>query len=607
MRFKTASLSALFFLACVVAGCSHLNTVQDGNKTLHSDPAVQAFLDQYTTSYVSLGTASNEASWIASTDVSEAHTQAKIAAAQRYSEFSGSTEVLSTLRTFLKKKNDLPELQARQIQAAYLEASEAPGTIPEVVKALITAGARQSAALDGFAFKMKQVDGSEKAVTPNDIDDLLRDSTDLSERLRTWESAKSIGPSLREGLVNLRGLRNQVAKEMGYDGYFSLQVADYGMTTPEMMAMLDRFLAELQPLYSQLQCYARRQLAARYGQPEPREIPAHWLSNRWGQEWSGLVEGVDLDLYFKSWSKEQIVSGAESFYTSMGFPKLPETFWTKSDLYDLPADSPRKKNTHASAWHIDMNQDVRSLMSVRPDFEWFLTAHHELGHIYYYISYSRPEVPPLLRRGANRAFHEGIGELISLAASHASYLRDAGVLPATEQIDEVEWLLNDAMKSVVFMPWSVGVMSHFERDLYDGNLPADQFNARWWQYVEQFQGIAPPSPRGEEFCDAATKTHINDDPAGYYDYALATVLKFQINDYIAKHILHCSPRETNYRNNKEVGDFLHGILAKGGTEDWRTVLKEATGEDLSARAMLEYYAPLTDWLKKENAGAQVGW
>ena len=61
--------------------------------------------------------------------------------------------------------------------------------------------------------------------------------------------------------------------------------------------------------------------------------------------------------------------------------------------------SARKKNAHASAWHIDRAQDVRSLMSVEANQQWFGTAHHELGHIYYYLAYSRPEVPYLLREG----------------------------------------------------------------------------------------------------------------------------------------------------------------------------------------------------------------
>jgi len=85
------------------------------------------------------------------------------------------------------------------------------------------------------------------------------------------------------------------------------------------------------------------------------------------------------------------------------------------------------------------------------------------------------------------------------------------------------------------------------------------------------------------------------------------VIKFQLHDHIAREILKQDPRECNYYGEKRVGDFLHGILALGPTRDWNVVLREATGEELSARAMVDYFAPLSEWLNKENQGHPVGW
>ena len=99
----------------------------------------------------------------------------------------------------------------------------------------------------------------------------------------------------------------------------------------------------------------------------------------------------------------------------------------------------------------------------------------------------------------------------------------------------------------------------------------------------------PPTTRGEQYLDPATKTHINDDPAQYYDYALSYVILFQLHDHIAKNILKQDPHATNYYGNKEVGAFLADIMRPGASQDWRTVLKDKTGEDLSARAMVEYF------------------
>jgi peptidyl-dipeptidase A len=155
---------------------------------------------------------------------------------------------------------------------------------------------------------------------------------------------------------------------------------------------------------------------------------------------------------------------------------------------------------------------------------------------------------------------------------------------------------------VVFLPFSAGVMTHFEHDLYERKLPADQFNRRWWELVARYQGIEPPAPRGEEFCDACTKTHIIDDAAQYYDYALAYLIKYQLHDHIAREILKQDPHHCNYYGNKEVGKWLWELLSLGATRDWRQLIKEKTGEELSSRALLEYFRPLEDYLAKQNAG-----
>ena len=67
-------------------------------------------------------------------------------------------------------------------------------------------------------------------------------------------------------------------------------------------------------------------------------------------------------------------------------------------------------------------------LSVEPNADWWETTHHELGHIYYFLGYSRPEVPLLLREGANRAFHEAVGELARLASMQTPTLQRLGLL-----------------------------------------------------------------------------------------------------------------------------------------------------------------------------------
>lgn len=563
-------------------------------------------LDFYDPIYRALYTASAEAAWVASTDVSPEHTSARAATDRAFTAFTGSVGFIERARLLLEHEDELDDLTARQLREMLLTAAEAPQTNPDLARRRVQAEAEQSARLDGFQFCLdRRADGTcARPVITNDLDRVLATSTDLAERRRAWEASKEVGQSLREGIVELRDLRNGVAREMGYHDFFELMVSNYGMSVDEMMEMLERLTQEVEPLYRALHCWARGRYAERYGVAElPRTLPAHWIGNRWGQSWPGLVDGVDMDALVTSREPEWLVRQAERFYVSLGFPDLPETFFTRSDLYPVPEGESRQKNAHASAWHMDLEDDVRSLMSVESTWSWFTTTHHELGHIYYYGAYSRPEVPLLLRGGANRSYHEGMGDLIALAASQEPYLREIELLPEGQTLDQMAWLLDSALTGpIVFLPWSAGVMSHFERDLYANELPADELDARWWEHVAHFQGITPPGERPAGGCDACTKTHINDDPAQYYDYALANVLVYQLHAHICREILHQDPHACNYYAHREVGDFLRQIMAPGASRDWRAVLREATGSDLTAEPMLDYYRPLLEHLERENAG-----
>lgn len=563
----------------------------------------QAFIDQYTAEYQQLYYESAKAEWKSNTYIVPGDTSVA-AATRRANEalaaFTGRVETIESARRFLEERDRLTDLQARQLDAILYNAANNPQTVPELVKERIKAETAQVEALYGFTF---MVDGKE--IRPNDIDDILRNDTDLGTRLATWEASKAVGRELRDGLARLRDLRNQTVQALGYDNYFAYQVSAYGMTTEEMMALNRRLVEEVMPLYRELHTYARHELAERYGaEAVPDLLPAHWLPNRWGQDWNAMVtvDGFDLDGALREKPREWLMEQGERFYTSIGFDPLPASYWEKSSLYPLPDDAEYKKNNHASAWHMNLEDDVRCLMSIVPTADMYETVHHELGHIYYYMAYTNPEVPLLLREGANRAYHEAVGSLLGLAAMQKPFLQHLGLVPPDAQTDEMQTLLKEALNYIVFIPWSAGVMTEFEYELYANNLPVEEFNSKWWELKRKYQGIVPPSERGAEFCDAASKTHINNDAAQYYDYALSFVQLFQLHGHIAENILGEDPRATNYYGSKEVGTFLHGILSKGASSDWRDLMRENIGEDLNAGAMLTYFAPLSEYLKATNSG-----
>ncbi len=563
---------------------------------------VQRYLDDYAATYSKLQYASALAEWDSNTHIVEGDdTNAKKtqAANEALAAFTGSVKNIETARRYLEQREKLTRLQVKQLEAILFKAADDPQTVPDLVKQRIAAETAQTEKLYGFKFKI-----GDRDVTTNQIDDLLRTETELGMRLEAWEASKTVGPGLRQGLENLRRLRNETVRALGYPDYFSYQVSEYGMSTKEMMDLIAQINRELRPLYRELHTYFRYELAKKFGQPVPDRIPAHWLPNRWGQDWNAFVsvKGFDLDSALKPKSPEWLVKQAERFYVSLAFEPLPQTFWDRSSLYPVAAGAGYQKNNHASAWHLDLDRDVRSLMSVESNAEWYETTHHELGHIYYYLSYTNPEVPVLLREGANRAYHEAVGSLMGLAAMQPRFVAQVGLISDQERPDPIQTLLKEALNYVVFIPWSTGTMTRFEHDLYAEELPPERWNRRWWELVAEYQGVEPPSPRDERYCDAATKTHINDDAAQYYDYALSFVLLFQLHDHIARNILHEDPHDTSYFGRREVGEFLKSILRPGASADWRELLRAKTGRDLSAQAMLTYFQPLLEWLQNQNQG-----
>jgi len=561
------------------------------------------FISDYSKKYQQLYTVSSEAEWASNTRIVEGDSTNALRTRQAnetIAAFTGSAENIKKTQALLEHKEYLTLLQVKQLESILYRGANNPQTVTEVVKKRIQAETEQTEKMYGYDYKLNG-----KSVTTNQIDSILKAENDVTKRLIAWESSKEVGKVLKDGLVNLRQLRNETVKALGYDDYFSYQASEYGMKRAEMMALMRRINQELMPLYRELHTYARYKLAKKYGQQQvPDMLPAHWLPNRWGQDWSSMVEvkGLDLDEVLRQKGAVWQVQQAERFYQSLGMPPLPKSFYEKSSLYPLPPAANYKKNNHASAWHLDLEQDVRSLMSVEPNAEWYETTHHELGHIYYYLAYTNPEVPILLRGGANRAYHEAMGSLMGLAATQKPFLAQLGLIDRNTPTDEVQTLLKEALNYVVFIPFASGVMSEFENDLYANNLAPADFNKRWWELAKQYQGIIPPTNRGSEYADATSKTHINDDPAQYYDYALSYVILFQLHDHIAKNILKQDPHATNYYGNKEVGKFLTSIMQPGASADWRKMLKEKTGEDLSARAMVAYFEPLLNYLKTQNKG-----
>ena len=455
-----------------------------------------------------------------------------------------------------------------------------------------------------------------KCLSLNDMEHIMATSRDTEELKNIWVQWHKVSPPYRKRYARFVELANKGAREMKFKDVGAMWRSNYDMDPDAFAAEMERLWQQVKPLYVALHTYTRTQLAKKYGSqlvPESGPIPAHLFGNMWSQGWENIYPelkpptgdvGYDLTEILKERKTEpkQMVRYGESFFKSLGFGALPETFWERS-LFTKPQD--RDVVCHASAWDIDNQKDVRLKMCIEINAVDFATVHHELGHNYYQMAYA-PQ-PPFFQNSANDGFHEAIGDTIALSVT-PEYLKQIGLIQKVPNQDaDMGLLMHRALEKVAFLPFGY-LVDQWRWKVFSGETSAADYNKLWWELRTKYQGIAPPVARSEADFDAGAKYHVAANTP-YARYFLATILQFQFHRALCREAGYTGPlHRCSIYNNKVAGDRLNKMLQMGQSRPWPEALKELTGEDkMDATAILDYFAPLKKWLDEQNKGHQSGW
>ena len=473
------------------------------------------------------------------------------------------------------------------------------------------------------------------------ISNIMAHSTDPEELTRLWVGWHAVGAPMRGKYARFIELQNMGAKELGYHDTGELWRAAYDMTPAEFSAEVDRAWSQLEPLYRELHKYVRGRLIAKYGKAAERAdgmIPAQLLGNMWAQEWGNIYDivaptdpklaqfkPVDLESALKKQIAEKdpaaapafkegmdltsdaghaaslaagrdMVHYGEDFFKSLGFAPLPATFWERS-LFVHPRD--REVVCHASAWDLDGENDLRVKMCIEVNADYFTTVHHELGHNFYQRAYNKQ--PYLFRNGANDGFHEAIGDAIALSITPA-YLKTLGLTDAEPPAEaDIPLQLRTALDKVAFLPFGLA-LDKWRWQVFSGEIKPGDYNKAWWTLREKYQGVAPPVERTEADFDAGAKNHVPTN-VPYARYFLARIYQFQFYKAMCDASGYKGPlNRCSFYGSNAAGEKLAKMLEAGQSKPWQETLKEMTGTDhLDAQPMLDYFAPLYQWLKEQNA------
>jgi len=86
-------------------------------------------------------------------------------------------------------------------------------------------------------------------------------------------------------------------------------------------------------------------------------------------------------------------------------------------------------------------------------------------------------------------------------------------------------------------------------------------------------------------------------------------MQFQFHKALCDTAGHEGPlNECSIYNNKQAGKALGDMLSLGQSQPWPEAMQALTGQrSMDASAIIDYFAPLNSWLKKQNKGRQCGW
>jgi peptidyl-dipeptidase A len=472
-------------------------------------------------------------------------------------------------------------------------------------------------------YSTTRVDG--KHLDP-ELEEILANSRNAAELFQAWDGwHTAAGKAVREKYAQFVPLSNSGSKSQGFQDTAAAWITRYGPDPLGFEASIDHLWDQVRPLYEELHCYVRSKLVAKYGEdhvPKDGLIPAHLLGNMWAQTWQNIFDivapypnaaSVDItgDLVAANYNATGMFRLAEEFYMSLGFKKLPDSFWTNSMIVRPPD---RDVVCHGSAWDFygrGADHDMRIKMCTKVEEEDLFTIHHELGHIFYYQAYENQDF--LFRRGANNGFHEAIGDTtrLSMTIEHLARVGLVDQKEADQLSQDPEFLLNaqmqTALQKIAFLPFAL-VIDKWRWAVFRGQVTPENYNDYWWKLRQHYQGIgfsgANKRLDTDGFFDPGAKFHVpNNTP--YIRYFVAHVLQFQFHRSMCGNT---PPQSCSIYGNAQAGQSFRAMMELGASKPWPQALELISGSPhMDASAILEYFAPLHEWLQQQNKGSQCGW
>ena len=426
----------------------------------------------------------------------------------------------------------------------------------------------------------------ERSLTENDVRDVLANTTDSAAAEAAWKAYMEVGRLAEPKLRELVRLRNQVARELGFSSYYTMQLALQEIDETELLRLFDELDELVASTFAGMKSKIDASRAARFQVPVTDLRPWHF-GDLFFQEVPENPQ-ANLDDVFKD---ADVVALARKYYASLELPVAD--ILARSDLYEKPGKCP-----HAFCHDMDRAGDIRVLCNLKPNVYWADTLMHELGHAVY-DKWIDPNVPFLLHGAAHGLTTEGIAELFGGLVRNEEWLREVrGLEGEVAARYGRQGSLSRHTGQLMFSRWAQ-VMVRFERAMYAD--PEQNLGELWWSLKKRYQLMNPPETTARP--DYAAKVHVLTSPAYYHSYMLGELFAAQVRAYIHREVLKIEVRleghadgPPSYFGKPEVGRYLRErVFGPGNRWSWNELTRHATGEPLTPKY---FAAEFVDWMRR---------
>ncbi|CDW53617.1 angiotensin converting enzyme [Trichuris trichiura] len=433
---------------------------------------------------------------------------------------------------------------------------------------------------------------------------LMANSTDVSLLNETWTNwhDRKHGP-FDQLLEEAVALSNKGANNSGFSDTTEVWEKSYEMDNLEAKAR--KLWIEILPFYEQLHAFVRFNLQFIYvDQFNISALPAHILGSVTAASWTALFQKTapcsdcpivnrEETLLRLNYTSSRIAEVADRFFQSLGMPPMTESFWKNSDFspsYDLP-------ESYTSVWDMFGKDDYRMLASSQVTWKNFLAIHKAMARIQYFMHYANQSI--VFRQAPNLALYEAIEGFVALVVSSSDSLGTA-CLTKAKRVDSLNLLMMQALELLPQLALD-HVTDLWKWKVFRSTVPRKKWNSEWWSLRHQYQGIVPPTPRGENSFDPPNELAWPLDLPSMHSF-LGKIMQFQIFQHMCNLSGHVGALHLcNLRGNKRVGEKLAEMLRLGSSVHWSKALKMvASREAISVQPLLDYFKPLLEFLNETN-------